>query len=45
MVIFYANKILNSGGEFTIENVPKLWRDKVDKYLKDMDLTGEKSEG
>lgn len=36
MVVFYANKILRSGGEFTVEMVPALWREKVREYLDGM---------
>ena len=36
MVNFYVRKIQNSDGEFTIDNVPALWRKKVEKALAEL---------
>ena len=36
MVNFYVRKIQNSDGEFTIEDVPTLWRKKVEKALAEL---------
>lgn len=36
MVNFYIRKILNSDGEFTIDDVPTLWRSKVEKKLAEL---------
>lgn len=37
MVNFYVKKILESTGEFTIEDVPALWRKKVESKLKELE--------
>lgn len=37
MVKIYARKILESDGEFTIEDVPERWREAVREYLEELE--------
>lgn len=37
MVKIYARKILESDGEFTLEDVPERWRDAVREYIESLD--------
>ena len=39
MVNFFIDKIINSEGTFTIDDVPTLWRSKVAKKLEEMQAT------
>lgn len=36
MVNFYINKIKNSSGAFTVNDVPSLWRSRVEKRIEEM---------